>query len=85
MTTPTTPTTETIHGFPIIKAHRLSEQKGNLPARVILVDRGASYDPHDRYVTGLLCDGREEWIWGHYASSLTKASQDFDARVARGY
>jgi hypothetical protein len=75
---------EMINGFPIIREHRLAEAKGQLPARLILVDRGEEHAP-ERYVTAVVCDGRRSWLHGHYFVTWAAALADFDKRSKRGY
>ncbi len=71
---------EKIHGDPVI-------------AYAVVCDRGvvlvSCYKPHKRateWVTGLIDDRtvqHNEWVTGHYFSTLEEAQKDFKARVAK--
>lgn len=69
----------TIHGYPVVKHDRCLPEAGNMPANLVLVDRGEG--AMHRWVTAIhpLC--HSEWVWGHYFSERSDAERDYEKRA----
>ena len=73
---------DTIHGFPVIMASKMSAGgNGTRPHRVILVERDESH--RHRWVTAIHCESDQEWSTGNYFASRVDAVNDFNRRCNR--
>lgn len=75
--------TETINGYPIVKATRYVKRRGCFLTRAILVNKGDG-----EFVTALHCvwdngQPQREWAWGHYFTDEEKALVDYAQRAGR--
>ena len=71
---------DTLNGHPVIGSFTLPKKRDVRDGRIVLVDKGDS-SQHSRYVTAWQGFGDEGWCQGHYFSDLTKALDNFVARV----
>lgn len=69
-----------LNGYRILSSVRCEPKEGLRPASVILGKRADG-----EFVTALLCDGDDQWSWGHYFEDESEALADFRARARRGF
>jgi hypothetical protein len=72
---------DTLNGYPVIGSFLLPKQEGIRDGRIILVDKGESETPFDRYVTAWHGLGDAEWGHGHYIHDFDAALDDFVKRI----